>query len=494
MCHTRVSDVCVCVFALEMCAATLCPRHLLPPPTQVRVYEKARDDYAQRFNDEGLPEACVADMLRGRAVCEAGGQQLALQELLGESFEIRVEGEGDAVREVETGGELVTLELVRTKNKCSSKTVGALDDTPMWIRTTLHTDEKSPSHTGPYVAERWNDMCGCRFSDPTHFRNFLNNLRMVRCVPGNMVATKVAFVELQVHHVRVYAHNENAHAHGPYEYFRRILGGSYGPELNALLERVIVFMEEVFHTPVLLSMLILCLTHRDEGSRLPASLMELYSTAVRGALRTATQDNAAALTEAIGVMQHIATANMVAQGGMRREFTSDDLREALGDEGVAVWEGLTAVDGSVPLVKTLEQKTVSTPAIYQFRHLSFQEALFASQLIRGGAATWAGWQDDYAAANSLKEPSLRNALRIGGGALGSALGRERNKWDFTKKELGKGDQAALRALTGLLVNNVTLRELKCAKHCPLQSATLRSSGVLSRVWLLQSNSLLLTAS
>jgi hypothetical protein len=92
---------------------------------QVRVYEKARDDYAKRFNDAGLPEACVADMLRGRAVCETGGQLLALQELLGNSFSIRVQGEGDQVREVEKGGELVTLELVRTKNKCSSKAVGA---------------------------------------------------------------------------------------------------------------------------------------------------------------------------------------------------------------------------------------------------------------------------------------------------------------------------------------------------------------------------------
>ena len=92
---------------------------------QVRVYEKARDDYAQRFDDAYLPEACVADMLRGRAVCREGGQQLALQELLGESFEIRVEGQGDNLKEVDTGGDLVTLKLVRTKNKCSLEAVGA---------------------------------------------------------------------------------------------------------------------------------------------------------------------------------------------------------------------------------------------------------------------------------------------------------------------------------------------------------------------------------
>ena len=93
---------------------------------QVRVFEKARDDYAERFKDAGLRESCIADMLRGRAVCEKGSQQLTLQELLQRPFHIRVEGEGDGVREVETGGELVTIELVRTKNKCSAKKVGAL--------------------------------------------------------------------------------------------------------------------------------------------------------------------------------------------------------------------------------------------------------------------------------------------------------------------------------------------------------------------------------
>eukprot|EP00966_Prymnesium_polylepis_P290282 6705693-Prymnesium_polylepis.2 len=82
----------------------------------------------------------------------------------------------------------------------------------------------------------------CRVTDPTHFRNLLNNLKMTR--RGRSV-----FVELQVHHALVYTFNENAHAHSPYEYFRSVLGGSYGPELNSLLERVIVFMEEVFHTP-----------------------------------------------------------------------------------------------------------------------------------------------------------------------------------------------------------------------------------------------------
>ena len=165
-------------------------------------------------------------------------------------------------------------------------------------------------------------------------------------------------------------------------------------------------------------MLILCLAHRQEGSRLPVTLMELYSTAMSGALRAAAgQADAGATTAALEVMQRIATANMLAAKGVQREFTSDDVVAALDAEGMAVWEKLAAADGSRPLLKTLEQETTSSPAIYQFRHLSFQEALFAKGLlVDGAAAEWAGWQDDSAAAKSLKDPSLRNALRIGGGA------------------------------------------------------------------------------
>ena len=50
---------------------------------------------------------------------------LALQELLREPFEVRVEGEGAHMQLVESGGDIVRLELVRCKNKSSPKAVGA---------------------------------------------------------------------------------------------------------------------------------------------------------------------------------------------------------------------------------------------------------------------------------------------------------------------------------------------------------------------------------
>eukprot|EP00966_Prymnesium_polylepis_P123958 2866607-Prymnesium_polylepis.1 len=145
-----------------------------------------------------------------------------------------------------------------------------------------------------------------------------------------------------------------------------------------------------------------------------------------GALRTAAgQADAGVIAAALEVMQRVAAANMLAKDGMRREFTSEDVVAAVGSEGMALLEKLAAADGSIPLIKTLEQKTTSLPveqkttslpAIYQFRHLSFQEALLAKWLLADGAvAEWAGWKDDAAAAMSLKDPSLRNSFRIGGG-------------------------------------------------------------------------------
>jgi hypothetical protein len=167
---------------------------------------------------------------------------------------------------------------------------------------------------------------------------------------------------------------------------------------------------------VLLSMLTLCLAHHRDGSPLPTTLLELYSAAMSGAMLAAGHaDGDRMSADAWTVIKRAATSNMLSSA--RREFTSDDVLKALGDKGLSMWEKLEAADGSVPLVKILEQKTVSSPAFYQFRHLSFQEALFAEELTAcEAAADWAGWRDDQAAAKSLMDPSLRNTFRIGGGA------------------------------------------------------------------------------
>ena len=187
------------------------------------MHEKAMNDYAHRFKD-GLAEACVADMLRGRAVCPDGVSMLALMQLLRDGFQMDLDGQ------------IVRLELLRAKNKC-----------------------------------------GRAATDPSHFRNVLCNLKLtwggVACL-----------VELQVHHRLVYAHNEDTHAHDHYEYFRSQLKGVQYKELDPMLERVLDFLDEVSGVPVLLSMLIVVLAHRVEGGALPINRRELYDMAIKAVL------------------------------------------------------------------------------------------------------------------------------------------------------------------------------------------------------------------
>ena len=56
--------------------------------------------------------------------------------------------------------------------------------------------------------------------DPTHYRQFLLVLQLH--AKGCSM-----FVELQVHHKDIKAHNDGAHSHDHYEFFRADLGGRY---------------------------------------------------------------------------------------------------------------------------------------------------------------------------------------------------------------------------------------------------------------------------
>ena len=113
------------------------PNHFASPADQ------AMDDYADRFDDDVPPTACVADMLRCLTLCSNGLGMLALLLLVSQDggFHLTVDGAGK-----------VHLELIRNKNKCDPARV-----------------------------------------DPTHFRNVLLNLRL-------HTKGTTMFVEMQVHH------------------------------------------------------------------------------------------------------------------------------------------------------------------------------------------------------------------------------------------------------------------------------------------------------
>eukprot|EP00966_Prymnesium_polylepis_P223695 5175829-Prymnesium_polylepis.2 len=74
----------------------------------VRVHEKALDDYVHDFDDWNdalvIPETCVIDLIRGRALCSSSTAMLRLLEEMKRVFY------------VEVNGKIVRLELLRCKN------------------------------------------------------------------------------------------------------------------------------------------------------------------------------------------------------------------------------------------------------------------------------------------------------------------------------------------------------------------------------------------
>eukprot|EP00966_Prymnesium_polylepis_P195198 4524838-Prymnesium_polylepis.1 len=146
------------------------------------------DGCGKRFNDAGLPEGCVVDMLRGRGVAANGCQIESLQTLLESSVVVRVEGEGDDVREVERlsrwSRHARRTSATPGRSRCAIARLPtcAVARMPTWGGTAGAVCTTSDPR--PQVLMR------CFVADPTHFRNFLNNLKMTR-------GRRSAFVELQ---------------------------------------------------------------------------------------------------------------------------------------------------------------------------------------------------------------------------------------------------------------------------------------------------------
>eukprot|EP00959_Pyramimonas_sp_CCMP1952_P061552 1286295-Pyramimonas_sp.AAC.1 len=202
--------------------------HIGPLKDPVRVHEKAVDDYADRFPRD-LPEACVADIIRSKVVCQTSGQMLQFVRMLKDGYV------------TEHSGKEAELELIRCKNKF-------------------------------------------RPLAPTHFRNLLCNVRL--SYAGNSF-----FMEIQLHLEAIYEHQESCpNAHADYEFFRSKMGER---EQDTMLERTMLFFEETRGVPVLLSMLVLVFnaaTDRNGPAELPSSLHQLYSMAIAAALRVRSRE------------------------------------------------------------------------------------------------------------------------------------------------------------------------------------------------------------
>jgi Ran GTPase-activating protein (RanGAP) involved in mRNA processing and transport len=151
------------------------------------------------------------------------------------------------------------------------------------------------------------------------------------------------------------------------------------------------------------------------------------------------------LEAGINMLRLVAVDNQ--QNG-RREFSSVHVAETLArsgdDAALSLWLRLDCDEAGVTLIKTLESLTDSAPAMYQYKHLSFQEGLFARDLLnRVDSKRWQGWNDDETAAAFLNNAYMNNVCRIAAGELGKRLANARERWDFHEHRLSWVGKSAL---------------------------------------------------
>ena len=161
--------------------------------------------------------------------------------------------------------------------------------------------------------------------------------------------------------------------------------------------------------------------------KLPADTFELYTFAIVGVLRQALGPEEEGIARRM--LRRVATANHLAQ---RRTFTLHDALAALSAAAheLALWARLMA-GGAIPVVKILASDG-DRSGEFQFKHLSFQEALFVEAIILGEVPQF--WATDADAARHLNNAFYRNAFAIGYGYLGNALAKQRPVWDFATSE------------------------------------------------------------
>ena len=141
----------------------------------------------------------------------------------------------------------------------------------------------------------------------------------------------------------------------------------------------------------------------------------------------------------------------------RREFTSKNVACTLGafPEELGLWTRLEMDhDHGVALTATLAKQSEKAPAQYQFKHLSFQEGLYAEHLLilvtsmaPPDGPGWPGWKSDSSAADFLNNRYMNNTCRIAAGHLGGLLAVQRSHWDFREAPLSANGRSALWFIT-----------------------------------------------
>ena len=191
---------------------------------------------------------------------------------------------------------------------------------------------------------------------------------------------------------------------------------------------------------------------------MPKKLVDTVMMLVNANLKMLLGDRARAF--GLTMLRHVAVSNQLAG---RREFSAIHVAHALlvdniNTEGLTLWLHLNKEDGGLPLTKTLEAQTELAPAQYQFKHLSFQEGLFAQHLLIRAEAGWEGWETDLTASEFLNNPFMNNPCRIAAGYLGTLCAKRRPIWDFSEKRT-RLTEPGLQALWLICEQNESLQKL-----------------------------------
>ena len=292
-----------------------------PLQRSVRVYEKAHDDYSDRFpNSVILPEACVADT--------------ALPH------------------------NLPRLDLIP---ECTRSDKEAGKNQYPWKRHREHRNFSSKVQFS--------------YLDPTHFRNVLVNIRL------NHRGTAM-FAEVQLHEQHIIDYNNKSNAHHHYEFFRSMLADAYQEKLNEqlsyLINTILIAFEDIIQVPVLLSLLTVVLGGMASGhlSMLPRGRRELYEMAIKATIkkRFPSEGTAQNVREAL---RKIAYANMLAR---RRVFTVENVVDTLGARPIFWRRGTafftTSTAAARPWSNLVGARLLGPRGEFQFSHLSFQEYFF----------------------------------------------------------------------------------------------------------------------
>jgi Ran GTPase-activating protein (RanGAP) involved in mRNA processing and transport len=196
------------------------------------------------------------------------------------------------------------------------------------------------------------------------------------------------------------------------------------------------------------------------------------------------------------MLRHVAVVNQ--QQG-RRQFGARDVARALlkempFSEALTLWLHLNNEEGGIPLMKTLEAQTDEAEAQYQFKHLSFQEGLFAQFLfLKARDGQWDGWSTDVRAASFVNDPFMNNTCRISARKLGDLLALQRHDWDFATEpeaRLTPGGKRALWLLTSSHLRSLDLSSNKVGEENDESDAglsTLLTIGTSLRTLKLRSN-------